>query len=72
MGLFIVRSLVEAMGGEIGVRSSRGKGTTFTFTLPRTGRPGGRLEPATAAGVGERSMVREFKRQLGISGGVNG
>jgi two-component system phosphate regulon sensor histidine kinase PhoR len=35
LGLSIVKHLVEAMGGHVTVDSSPGKGTTFTFTLPR-------------------------------------
>jgi signal transduction histidine kinase len=34
LGLAIVRQLVEAHGGRVGVESAMGKGTTFTFTLP--------------------------------------
>ena len=34
LGLAIVKSLVEAHGGQIGVESSPGRGTTFTITLP--------------------------------------
>jgi two-component system phosphate regulon sensor histidine kinase PhoR len=34
LGLFIVRELIERMGGAITVRSVHGKGTTFEFTLP--------------------------------------
>lgn len=34
LGLFIVHSLVRAHGGNIGVRSEPGTGTTFTVTLP--------------------------------------
>lgn len=38
VGLTIARSLVEQMGGRIGVTSGKG-GSTFTFTLPLAGSP---------------------------------
>ena len=36
LGLSIVKHLVEAMGGEVSVESTPGKGATFAFTLPRS------------------------------------
>jgi signal transduction histidine kinase len=44
LGLFIVRELARAHGGEVAVRSAQGEGTTFTVRLPAaagasTGRP---------------------------------
>jgi PAS domain S-box-containing protein len=34
IGLFIAKSLVEAQGGRISVRSAPGEGSTFSFTVP--------------------------------------
>jgi two-component system nitrogen regulation sensor histidine kinase NtrY len=33
-GLAVVKRFVEAQGGEITFQSEKGKGTTFTLTLP--------------------------------------
>lgn len=35
LGLYICRKIVEAHGGDVGVHSEVGRGTTFYFTLPR-------------------------------------
>jgi len=34
LGLAIVKGLVEAHGGEIGLKSHLGEGSTFYFTIP--------------------------------------
>jgi signal transduction histidine kinase len=34
LGLFIVKQLIEKMGGQIWVNSEKGHGTTFSFSLP--------------------------------------
>ncbi|MHB1560245.1 MAG: sensor histidine kinase [Isosphaeraceae bacterium] len=44
LGLYIVRSLVEAHGGAIEIRSEPGRGSTFIVTIPWEG-PGGQSAP---------------------------
>jgi signal transduction histidine kinase len=69
IGLYIVKSLVEAMGGRIGLRTEPGRGSTFSVTLRRWG-----ASPAAQADQAEHSrpitpepsVIREFMRQIGI------
>jgi len=65
IGLYIVRSLVDAMGGDVSLKTAPGKGTTFTFALPRSARAVER-RGADSRGLGEDSSIREFMRQIGV------
>ncbi len=37
LGLFIVKSIIEKHGGTVGFESEEGKGSVFTFSLPKSG-----------------------------------
>jgi PAS domain S-box-containing protein len=69
IGLYVVASLVEAMGGAVGLVTAPGQGTSFTVSLLRSdvaapieSAGSGDREP----GQGENSIVREFMRQIGV------
>lgn len=63
IGLYIVRSLVEAMNGDIEVSSVPGAGTTFTVTLRRAPAQEPESDPAPPK---EPSIIRDFMRQIGV------
>jgi signal transduction histidine kinase len=71
IGLYIVRSLVEAMGGRISVDTEPGSGATFTVALRRWGVQPQPEEPRENARpiAPEPSVIREFMRQIGIPNG---
>eukprot|EP01137_Pigoraptor_chileana_P036516 Opistho-2@32248 len=54
LGLAISASLIQLMGGKIGVRSSQGRGSIFWCTLPLSQ---GRCGPDAGAGAGGRMPV---------------
>lgn len=49
LGLYIVRSLVDMLGGHVDVRSQYGQGSAFTISLPRAQAHRARRHPAVAA-----------------------
>lgn len=64
LGLFIVRQIVEAMGGDIQVASSPGEGARFTVRLPPRRPPETAREPAPRPGTEHAAA-----RPLGDTGG---
>lgn len=72
LGLTISKQAVELMGGNIGVTSENGHGSTFWFTLPFSYKPETKLDvPKTSRGSNQRqvllittcAIIREFTQQ---------
>ena len=70
IGLYIVRSMVEAMGGSIQATSEPGLGSMFSVTLRRAdlpfGEPDGDGDDPDQPFTPEPSVIREFMRQIGV------
>lgn len=62
LGLAICRSILEAMGGSISVKSTPGEGSTFTFRLPV--KPGSVCPSAASARSAKKQVA--FERPLRI------
>lgn len=65
VGLYIVKSMIEGMGGSVSVASTVGSGSRFSITL-RKAEEGSLRAGEAEAGTGPRSMIQEFMRQLGV------
>lgn len=59
LGLVISKKLVEKMGGQIGVRSTKGRGSTFWFYLP--------LEQANKEDIMEEKTVTQAQKDFNFS-----
>ncbi|MFO1467987.1 MAG: response regulator [Steroidobacteraceae bacterium] len=80
LGLAIVRQLVELMGGQVGVRSTPGRGSCFSFAIPlpaapqnedtQTRLPRARLAGLHALLVDDSATNREIVQQQLLAWGV--
>jgi PAS domain S-box-containing protein len=67
IGLYIVASMVDAMGGTISVETAVGRGSTFTVCLPVVAAEEPLQGPADDAdGDGDQSGLKDLMRQLGV------
>jgi hypothetical protein len=72
LGLYIAQAYVQAMGGQIGVRSAPGHGATFWVRLPRKGAALGAESPRSGAESTSASRAGDRSEQgdAGAAGAV--
>jgi PAS domain S-box-containing protein len=63
IGLYIVTSMVDAMGGTISVATAVGQGSTFTVSLPVVVEDSVDNEPEADV---DQSGIKDFMRQIGV------
>jgi len=74
IGLYIVSSMVEAMGATITVETAVGRGSTFTVSLPRVVPESeqavqvaaGPPDDAVAHEASDQAGIKDFMRQIGV------
>ena len=65
LGLYLVRTILQLHGGDIGVSSVQGQYTRFEFYLPKRKEPPKLKEPAPPRGKEPKTPARKESRHKG-------